>query len=526
MAIWIRRGAALVLALGIGVLVGVALDTPSLREEADGGSALAAENRTAAERDPHGEIPAGAAGEALDEERAERATPTQRGAPVPPAQAGAPVSFREVAERVLPTVVEVNTVEVIQRSTPRFRSPFDFFFGRPPEMQEREYRRPGLGSGVIVRHDGRHVYVLTNNHVVGDAGEISVRLSDEREFEAEIVGKDSRTDLALVRFQSREEFPIAEFGDSDELYVGDWVLAVGNPFGFESTVTAGIVSALGRKPEPGSPIAWFTDYIQTDASINPGNSGGALVNTAGEVVGINTWIASRSGDSVGLGFAVPSNSARRAVEDFIEEGRIVYGWLGVGVEDPTDERLPGVAESLGIGELEGALVLNVHRDSPAEGADLRPGDFITAVEGRAVSDTRELTRIIGNLEPGSRARLTYIRAGEERTEVVRLERRGTEEEITGTADLWPGLAAIELTDEIRSRADMPRELEGVLVSVVIEGSPADRAGLRRTDLVTEVNGRAVSSVAEFYRELNRGEDPVAFRVYRDGTLLGLRMPGL
>ncbi|MFP4011929.1 MAG: PDZ domain-containing protein, partial [Spirochaetaceae bacterium] len=168
----------------------------------------------------------------------------------------------------------------------------------------------------------------------------------------------------------------------------------------------------------------------------------------------------------------------------------------------------------------------VHRDSPAEGADLRPGDFIIAVDGRAVSDTRELTRIIGNLEPGRRARLTYIRAGEERTETISLERRGTEEEITGTAELWPGLAAIELTDEIRSRADMPRELEGVLVSVVIEGSPADRAGLRRTDLVTEVNGRAVSSVAEFYRELNRGEDPVAFRVYRDGTLLGLRMPGL
>ncbi|NBB89683.1 MAG: Do family serine endopeptidase [Spirochaetes bacterium] len=445
---------------------------------------------------------------------------------IPGAQAGPPMSFREVAAEVLPTVVEINTVEVVRRSTPRFRSPFDFFFGPGPGAEEQEFRRPGLGSGVIVRQDGRDVYVLTNDHVVGDATEISVRLSDGREFEADLVGKDARTDLALVAFTTREDVPMARLGDSDSLYVGDWVLAIGNPLGFESTVTAGIVSALGREPQPGSPIAGFTDYIQTDASINPGNSGGALVNLNGEVVGINTWIASRSGGSVGLGFAIPANNARRAVDEFISEGRIVYGWLGVSIEDATDARLPGVASSLGVEGRDGTLVLNVHRGSPAARAGMRPGDYIVSVDGQPVADSQALTRIVGNLPPGRRTEFRVVRQGAEQTLSVRLEQRGTEEEVEGAGQLWPGVAAVALTDDMRERGEFAGEVDGVVAAAVVSDSPAARAGLRRGDIITMVNGVAVDSVAGFYAALNEDEGTVALRVYRDGTLIGLRMPGL
>jgi serine protease Do len=436
------------------------------------------------------------------------------------------MSFRNVAEEVLPTVVEINTVEVVRQNIPRFRSPFDFFFGPGPQMEEREFERPGLGSGVILRHQGSSVYVLTNNHVVGDASEISVRLYDDREFEAELVGKDARTDLAMVRFSTREDVPVATLGDSDELHVGDWVLAVGNPFGFESTVTAGIVSAVGRRPQPGSPIAGFTDYIQTDASINPGNSGGALVNLSGEVVGINTWIASRSGGSVGLGFAIPSNTARRAIEDFITEGRIVYGWLGVSIEDADQARLPGVAEDLGIRGKEGALVVNVHSSSPAARGGIRPGDFIVSVDGDAVADARELMRLVGNLEPGKRTRFRVVRRGTERVFTVRLEERGNEEEIAGAESLWPGMVVIPLSPDIRERASIPSRIDGIVVASVLADSPADKAGLARGDVITMVDGADISDVAGFYSALNDTGSVVSLRVFREATLLGLRMQGL
>jgi len=227
-------------------------------------------------------------------------------------------SFRSVSEKVLPVVVMINVVEVKKQAPERGDQPwFYYFFGRPDEdgSQEREFRNRGLGSGVIVRKTGKTFYVLTNNHVVGTAEEISVQLHDRREFKAKLVGKDERKDLAVVSFEAEgEDIPLAVLGDSNSLHVGDWVLAVGNPFGLESTVTAGIVSALGRR---GGPEGNISDFFQTDASINQGNSGGALVNLAGEVVGINTWITSPTGGSIGLGFAIPINNVKKAVEDII-----------------------------------------------------------------------------------------------------------------------------------------------------------------------------------------------------------------
>ncbi len=432
-------------------------------------------------------------------------------------------TFRSVADQVLPVVVEVNVIEVIEQNIPRSQSPWDFFFGPDNGGGDQEFRQPGLGSGVIVREDGNTVYVLTNNHVAGQADEISVRLYDGREFEAEIVGADARTDLALVKFNTREDVPVARLGDSDSLYVGDWVLAVGNPFGFESTVTAGIVSALKRRAEAGSPIAGFTEYIQTDAAINPGNSGGALVNLAGEIIGINTWIASQTGGSVGLGFAIPINNAKRAINDFIEKGKISYGWLGVSINDPNPQIYPGLAEQLDIAGKSGSLIVNVHDDSPAEDGGLLPGDFITRVNGTAINNSDHLTRIIGNKKPGTGVEFTLIRYGKEITTNVTLKERGTEEEVQNNRNLWPGMTALGITPELRENLGLDSSVSGVVTVGVISGTPAGTAGLRNGDVITRINDRNIKDSMDFYRELNSASGEIRFRVLRNGTevLLGI-----
>ncbi|MFP4302491.1 MAG: Do family serine endopeptidase [Alkalispirochaetaceae bacterium] len=423
-------------------------------------------------------------------------------------------AFNRVAEEVLPVVVEINVVEVISQNIPRFQSPWEFFFG-PPEFQERQFRRPGLGSGVIVRREGREVYVLSNNHVVGDADEISIRLHDGREYQGKIVGKDERTDLALVSFETPEEVPVARLGDSDALDVGDWVLAVGNPFGFESTVTAGIVSALRRDPQPGVGIAEFTDYIQTDAAINPGNSGGALVNLDGEVVGINTWIASRSGGSVGLGFAIPINDAKRAIEEFLTRGRIVYGWLGVTIEDAENGSL---RDALSIGDASGALVTNIVVDSPADRDGIVPGDFITAVDGSPVTDARALSRMVGLQPAGSSVTVELLRNGERRQVRVTLSER---DENRDTGTLWPGFTVAPLTRDIRATLDIPERHSGVVVNGVARGTPAAITGIRRGDIVESVGDSRTASVADFYRALSSAGEEVIFRILRGEHTLRL-----
>ena len=240
---------------------------------------------------------------------------------------------RQVAGQVLPVVVEIDTISEVERRN--IQSPLEFFFGRPDSNNDDDESRPllqrGLGSGIIVRRTGNDVYVLTNEHVIGNATEITVTLYDGREYRAELVGGDENRDLALVRFQTTEEVPVATLGDSQDVQVGDLVFAVGNPLGFASTITSGIVSAVERDGPVGSNGPLLTNYIQTDAAINRGNSGGPLVNLDGEVVGINTWIASRSGGSIGLGFAIPINNASRAIDQIIATGRVEYGWLGVNM---------------------------------------------------------------------------------------------------------------------------------------------------------------------------------------------------
>jgi serine protease Do len=414
--------------------------------------------------------------------------------------------------------VEVDVVDVVK--APVMTNPFQFFFGpqgQNPAPKEQEYKQYGLGSGVIVRRDGNKVYVLTNNHVVGEAEEISVKLSDQRQFTAKLVGTDARKDLALVVFETKDSVPIAALGNSDELQVGDWVLAVGNPLGFSSTITSGIVSALGRHSMPGSNMASFTDYIQTDAAINQGNSGGALVNIYGEVVGINAWIASPSGGNVGLGFAIPINDAKKDIEDLLSKGKVEYGWLGAYIGNlPQD-----LAADMKLEGVNGAFVSNIFKDSPADKAGLQPGDYVTALDGITIDDANQLLQMVGNLRPGERARFELIRSGTPMTLTARIVARGEESEISKQANrVWPGLYITDVNQDIRKSLELPNSKDGVVVAAVEQGSASAVAGLRQGDVIESVNGRSVKNVADFYSVINTKKNTeLSFRIFRQGVEL-------
>jgi len=435
-------------------------------------------------------------------------------------------SFRQVAAKVIPTVVEIDVVDIIKQPVPQFTNPFEFFFGpqgnNPKEQQQyREYKQYGLGSGVIVKRSGDKVYVLTNNHVVGKAEEISVKLHDHRTFKAKLVGKDDKKDLALVMFKTKESVPIAELGNSDMLQAGDWVLAVGNPLGFESTVTAGIVSAIGRHPIQGSGIATFTNYIQTDAAINRGNSGGALVNLDGQVVGINTWIASPSGGSIGIGFAIPINTAKNAISEFITKGKIEYGWLGVSMGDVS----PQIADGLNIKDHTGAFVYGVFKGSPADRGGILPGDIITKINNETIKDSTELLMTIGDLPPKKSIRIGINRYGTSEEVTVKLATREEEQKIAKKANkLWPGLYAVPITPDIRKQLKLSAGAGDVIIGNVAQGSPAAIAGFRPGDIVKKINGKDIKTLVDFYKALNNlKERKLLFNLVREDSsmIIGL-----
>ena len=431
-------------------------------------------------------------------------------------------SFRRVAQASLPVVVKIDVVDVIRQQVSPSASPFQFFFGPRPnnteEPETTEYRRPGLGSGVLVRRAGNKVYVLTNEHVVGEADEIKVSLHDGREFEATLVGKDPNRDLALVVFETGDDVPIANLGNSDELQVGDWAFAVGNPLGYESTVTAGIISAVGRRPTAGNGISGLTDYIQTDAAINQGNSGGALVNLKGEVVGINSWIASQTGGSIGLGFAIPINNAKRVIDEFIAYGEVEYGWLGIRYGGAITDEL---AKSLDLHDPRGAFVGSVFEDSPAKLAGIIPGDVITEIDGQRVDDWNDLLNIVADLPPGRTSTFKVIRENRATDVRVRISRRTGE---TQAAQSWPGFTVVPLTEEIRVGLSLRNESGNVVVSVVDAGGPAAAAGIRRGDIIRRVGRETVDDLAEFYELINeQSDEELVFRIARQGRefLIGL-----
>jgi serine protease Do len=443
-------------------------------------------------------------------------------------------SLRDIAQKVRPAVVEINVTEVIKQEVPQFNSPFDFFFnqdngqgngqgngpGNGPNT--RTLRQSALGSGIIVKRTGDTVYVLTNNHVVDKATDISVRLFDERVFKAKVVGTDPRKDVALVSFTTKDPVTVAELGDSNNLQVGDLVLAVGNPLGFESTVTMGMVSALGRRGGPQT--SSYTDYIQTDASINQGNSGGALVNIDGQVVGMNTWIAAPSGGSVGLGFAIPINNARPAIDQFIATGHVQYGWLGALIGDIQDQgTFPQLARDMKVEGMKGAFVLGMYRGSPADRAGLKPGDYVTAVGSTPVTDANQLTQIVGSLAAGKTTSLTVIRFGEQKTLTATIGQRDDKDQVAQAKNLWPGMTVVNITDQIRQDASIPSGVNGVVVgSLVNQDAPAAIAGFRPGDVITAVNGRNVRNMMDFYRALDQSRG-AAFKIVRDGTAITISL---
>ena len=405
-------------------------------------------------------------------------------------------AFVSVADRATPSVVNVSVKlrpEAVQEDapSPEMEERFREFFG--PELFERFFRkRPpredgrAAGSGVIVDPRG---FVLTNNHVVENATTIEVRLSDDRKFKATLVGRDARTDLAVLKIDSPSPLPVAELGDSDTLRVGQWVIAIGNPFGLDRTVTAGIVSATGRTHVG---VATYEAFIQTDASINPGNSGGPLLNLDGRVVGINTAIVS-SGQ--GIGFAIPITMARDIMTQLITRGRVVRGWLGVVIQDLT----PELAAGFGVKEDAGVLVAEVMKESPAGAAGLKPGDIITHFNGGKVKDVTDLQKRVAAVEPGRAAPMVVTRDGKTTTVSVKIGEQPSDEAMAAAesgSESVLGLTVEPLTPET-ARQNRLTARRGLLVTEVEPGSAGAEAGIKPGDAIVEINRQPVGDVAAF-----------------------------
>ncbi len=423
-------------------------------------------------------------------------------------------AFRSVSSEVLPAVVKIDTVETRTAEANPFGSLPFFFFGTPQEESEpREYSQEGLGSGVIVRREGNTYYVLTNDHVVGSATKISVTLHDYRDFEATLVGTDSRKDIALISFESTDNLTVAKLGDSDIVQTGDLALAMGSPLGYFDSVTQGIISATGRS---GGGIGNINDFLQTDAAINQGNSGGPLVNIYGEVIGINTWIASQSGGSQGLGFAIPINNVKSAIDSFITDGKVTYGWMGVSLVEVADE----YKSELDVEDIRGAFVAQIFLNSPAAKSGIQAGDYITALNGESVMDVDQLVREVGDLEAGKTAEFELIRGGEAITVSVKIEERD-EEATTDNSKLWPGFVAAPLTEEIRKELLVEDDkVEGVVVTNILAKSPAAALRLQAGDIITAVNDVKVENLADFYSALDTsGNDEIWFDVYSEGSTI-------
>lgn len=431
--------------------------------------------------------------------------------------------FRDVAQAALPSVVLIDVEQVRRQTAPEGSDVpwFDFFFGEPDQEngEDREFRTQGLGSGIIVRHVEDSYYVLTNAHVLGEAETITVTLDDGTTYPAELQGNDARKDLALLKVTTDDPLSVAVLGDSNNLQVGDWVLAIGSPFGFQSTVTSGIVSALGRR---GGPDGNISDFIQTDAAINQGNSGGALVNLTGEVVGINTWISSQTGGSVGLGFSIPINNAKKAIDDFIVTGSVRYGWLGVSIRSVT----PDMSISLDLPNRKGALVYHLFKGSPADMGGLLPGDFIRSINGIRVDNSDELILQVGDLPVGEDAHFEIFRYGEPLEVSVTIAERGSDREISQqNSFLWPGFSVFPLTDELREELALEPNLEGLFVTSVEGRTPASTTGFTVGDIVTAVDGSSVRTMVDFYRNLNEAGTSVPITVVRNGERLTLTLEG-
>lgn len=417
-------------------------------------------------------------------------------------------AFVKVAEEVKPAVVNLSIEKKIRgqvfspwfRFKDEFRDPFfdDFFDHFFKNFEEREYTQQSLGSGVIVNSKG---YILTNNHVIKEADEIKVTLLDGRTFKGKIVGADPKTDLALIKVDAKDSLPIARLGDSDEVKIGSWAIAIGNPFGLDHTMTVGVISAKGRAIG----VAEYEDLIQTDASINPGNSGGPLVNIRGEVIAINTAIVA---GGQGIGFAIPINMAKKIIDDLIEHGKVIRAWLGVYIQEIT----PELAEKFkGAEAKKGVLISMVMSDSPAEKAGLKRGDIILSVDGKNVSTPSELQKEILKRKFGQKVRLEILREGRIITVDIELSQLKETKELveSETTVSWRGMTVQTLTPELARHFGLSTGEKGVLISEVTPGSLAHKTQLHRGDLIKEINHHQIAELSDFknaVKKLSEGDD--------------------
>ena len=421
-----------------------------------------------------------------------------------------PPSFAAIAKRTMPIVVNISTTT--QRAAPSTSNdPLEEFFGRFfGEVPSRGNSQRSLGSGILISKDGE---ILTNFHVVRSADAIRVKLADQTEYDARLVGKDDRTDLALIKIRkSGGNLPFARLGSSSQLEVGDWVMAIGNPFGLEHTVTAGIVSAKGRVIGAGP----YDNFIQTDASINPGNSGGPWINAVGEVVGVNSAIFSQGGGNIGIGFAIPIDLGKKVADQLRKNGRVIRGWLGIRAQDLT----PQTATSMGITRpaAEMAVVTEVAENSPAAEAGIKTGDLIVELNGKPVPKSHELPSLIADTPPNQKVTLKIIHEKKEQLVTVKIGELPDDNDASQqieAKDPELGLRVQRITPEAARRLGLS-STKGVLVIEVQPGSPADQVGLQPADVIREVNQRPVNNVKDFERvaRQGRGGDRILLLVQR------------
>ena len=432
--------------------------------------------------------------------------------------------FVYVAQKVKPAVVNISAESVTEDRFHSFMDDdfFRRFFGLPPgqEGQPRKRVSENLGSGFIISKDG---YILSNNHVVKDAEKVTVTLSTENKYKAKVVGTDSETDLALLKIDVNYDLPVVELGNSDSILVGDWVMAVGNPFpnlGLDRTVTVGVVSAKGRKGLVfGGDVPSYQNYIQTDASINPGNSGGPLVDLHGDAIGINSAIASPSGGNVGIGFAIPINLAENIVDQLKSTGTVSRGYLGILPQDITHE----LKEAQNLKSTEGILVAQVDKDTPAEKAGLKVGDVIVGFNGTKVHDSQQFRFLVADAGPGAKADLDVIRDGKERQIDVKLGNRSellAQNDTTSTGEQkdqnWLGLQ-VETPSSMNADQYGIDVIPGALIVSVDPGSPADDAGLSRGDVILKIGNKEIKDAGDFYdasKEYKDSTKPISFYIKR------------
>ena len=433
-------------------------------------------------------------------------------------------SLSSIVSKVAPAVVNISTVRVVRGPGPVFKyffgpfeegDPFKEFFERFfGDIPQREFRQKSLGSGFIISKDG---YILTNNHVIEKATEIRVRLLNKEEFKAKVIGRDPKTDIALIKIKANHSLSAATLGDSDALRVGDWVIAIGNPFGLGHTVTVGIISAKERIIGAGP----YDNFLQTDAAINPGNSGGPLVNLEGKVVGINTAIVAQA---QGIGFAIPINMAKYILPQLKERGKVMRGWLGVMIQEVT----PEIAHALGLKEVKGALVADVTPGSPADKADIRRGDVIIEYNGKKIEEMNELPRLVANTPVGKSVPIKIWRNGKIKQLTVKvgeLEEKVAKGERYAPQDL--GLKVEELTPYLAQRLGVKR-IHGVIITYVVPGSPAHEAGLSRGDIILKINRHPIEDLNDYQEVINSAKpgDTLLFLIERrEGTLfVALKVP--